>query len=762
MVDNLMLEAALQYAARGWPVFAIGRSKIPFKGTHGFKDATLDPTALEAMWRLHPGANVAMATGRIIVFDCDGDKGKQDFAALGPLTQTLAAHTPRGGLHLYYESPADLHARNHAAARESGAAGLDIRGHGGGVLLPPSINRERQTYRWLNNEPIAPLPPHLRTYIERLGITGNEEKPALKLPPHLAGRPRKNLADAALAGFAVEWSAHEEARIRGALKFLGTSIGYDGYFRVVCALHNLNWNFNGEDRGFTLLDEWAAALPYYNLDGLEKKWESVCKSKRIDGLVTIGTLFSMATAAGWAGQVETPADRIATFPFSGAGSAGEGADYHANVIGQEVGNSPSEPLNGHANMALFAPIPQEIVFPDTDKAGNPRATCENARRAIEALGIKCAKNIFHDRMEIAGHPTQRWQNQVSDEAVLAVRWMVHQRYRFDPGTANTNDAIIQLCLLHHYHPIQDYLDKLAWDGAPRLGNWLHTYLSADASPLNCEFGRLILTAAVRRIRSPGAKFDEILVLEGPEGANKSAAIRVLAGNDNFSDQPILTLDDRSQQEAMRGVWLYEIADLTGISRADIDRVKAFASRTVDRARPAYGRYRVDAPRQCVLFGTTNNEQYLQSQTGNRRWWPVKCGRVRLDELARDRNQLWAEAVTLDKRNEEIRLKAEFWGAAGELQEARRERDPWEDSLRHVGATDKNVFNTAYGQEIRVSSTDLLCINLQIEPGRLQQAHGKRLLYVMRKLGWDGPKLVWFGDKPLRGYTKTVMGDRSVS
>ena len=150
------------------------------------------------------------------------------------------------------------------------------------------------------------------------------------------------------------------------------------------------------------------------------------------------------------------------------------------------------------------------------------------------------------------------------------------------------------------------------------------------------------------------------MLEGPEGRGKSETIRILAGDDNFSDQTILPLHDKEQQEALQGVWLYEIADLTGIGRAEVEKIKAFASRTVDRARPAYGRSRVDRPRRCVFFATTNNETYLKSQTGNRRFWPIVTGQIDLDALRRDRDQLWAEAAEVEAKNNNLMLPASLW------------------------------------------------------------------------------------------------------
>ena len=118
------------------------------------------------------------------------------------------------------------------------------------------------------------------------------------------------------------------------------------------------------------------------------------------------------------------------------------------------------------------------------------------------------------------------------------------------------------------------------------------------------------------------------------GTDKSKAIETLAGVENFSDQSIFGVRDREQQELLAGVWLYEIAELSNIRRTEVEHIKAFASRTVDRARPAYGRTRVDQPRRCVLFATTNDDRYLKE--ADRRFWPVKTGSIDIGALARVR------------------------------------------------------------------------------------------------------------------------------
>src|SRR5262249_50019060 len=158
-------------------------------------------------------------------------------------------------------------------------------------------------------------------------------------------------------------------------------------------------------------------------------------------------------------------------------------------------------------------------------------------------------------------------------------------------------------------------------------------------------GALSLIAAVRRVRQPGCKFDEILVLEHEEqGTDKSTALRTLAVNDDwFSDDLPLNADSQKVIESLRGRWIIEAAELSGIRRADVEHMKALLSRQIDRARMSYGRLVSEVRRQCVFFGTTNSSEYLRDETGNRRIWPVGIKRVDIDALKRDRDQLWAEA-----------------------------------------------------------------------------------------------------------------------
>jgi hypothetical protein len=392
-------------------------------------------------------------------------------------------------------------------------------------------------------------------------------------------------------------------------------------------------------------------------------------------------------------------------------------------------------------------------WPDLGKGDVPVTTSRaNARAAIQALGIECRYDIFHDKFLVGGNVIGQWAGEMSDAACLMIRETIHKTFGFDPGKQCILDAVGQLSLRNQFDPICQYLDALKWDGVERLDTWPIKYLGAEDTKLNRAIGRLALIAGVRRVRQPGCKFDQIVVLESPEGFGKSAAIETLAGTENFSDQTILGVNDKEQQELLRGVWFYEIADLAGMKRADVEHVKAFASRTHDRARPAYGTCRVDLPRRCILWGSTNNQTYLQSQTGNRRFWPMRTGKINIEALRRDRDQLWAEAAALEAAGASLKLPEELWGLAGIEQEARRDADPWDDILVNAQGTISDVFGDGSVQEERISTVELLNVHLKIPPDRITDQSAKRLSFCMARLGWaKASNPVRIGGKLQRGY-----------
>jgi predicted P-loop ATPase len=400
--------------------------------------------------------------------------------------------------------------------------------------------------------------------------------------------------------------------------------------------------------------------------------------------------------------------------------------------------------------------PDEPFWPDVSEHGAPKRTCANARVAIAALGVRCRFDVFHDTTVIDGTDIEHLSGAHMDHAAHLLRIAMHDRFGFDPGKEHVHDAVTQIGLQNRFDPVRDYLDGLRWDGRMRLDKFLHTYFSAEDTELNSWFGKLTLVAAVRRVRQPGCKFDHILVLEGPEGTSKSSAVKLLAIEDrNFSDQTILGLADRQQQELLCGKWIFEIGEMHGMKRSEVEQVKAFASRTHDRGRPAYGRSVVDQPRRVIMIGTTNDDRYLKSQTGNRRFWPVKTAALDLEALARDRDQLWAEAAALEAGGLAITLPKALWAEAKIEQDQRLEVDPWEDILEKLQT---DVYPLSDGkQEHRISADEIFDAWLKIDRGKRTATDAVRLKNVMKRIGWQDDR-VYIGQpgeelRRLRGFRR---------
>jgi Bifunctional DNA primase/polymerase, N-terminal len=153
----LLLRAALAYAGRGVPVFPCEPGGKRPLTRNGHWDATTDRRAIERWWRRQPSANIGLPTGKesgIVVLDVDADGGPESLAKLeregAPVPKTARTRTGGGGFHLFFRYPGITEIRNSAGLL---GPGLDVRGEGGYVVVPPS--RTRGPYEWVDRSPLV-------------------------------------------------------------------------------------------------------------------------------------------------------------------------------------------------------------------------------------------------------------------------------------------------------------------------------------------------------------------------------------------------------------------------------------------------------------------------------------------------------------------------------------------------------------------------------------------------------------------------------
>lgn len=245
--------------------------------------------------------------------------------------------------------------------------------------------------------------------------------------------------------------------------------------------------------------------------------------------------------------------------------------------------------------------------------------------------------------------------------------------------AKLNDAIEQVSSDNAFHPIKLYLESLTWDGVPRIDTFLVEYMGAEDNAYTREAFRKMLLAAVTRIYEPGRKFDTALVFYSEQGVGKSTLIQRLSKG--WFNDSLTNLSGKESYEAIQFAWLVELAELSALRKSDVEAVKNFISKREDTYRGAYARRVKTHKRQCVFFGSTNDDEFLKDATGNRRFFPVEVKRTRKTRLIFEPefdaivDQLWAEAMEGYMLGEALTLSDEAEAIAGGTREEFTERTP---------------------------------------------------------------------------------------
>ena len=246
----------------------------------------------------------------------------------------------------------------------------------------------------------------------------------------------------------------------------------------------------------------------------------------------------------------------------------------------------------------------------------------------------------------------------------------------------------------------------------------------------------MLLSMVARAFRPACKVDEALVFEGSQGLHKGMALRIIGGE--FFAELLAKPHEKDFEFQLNGIWLGEFPELNAWRRPeDIDKIKQFVTADKDTFRPPYGRTSQSFPRRIVLCGSTNQKAWLHDTTGNRRFIPVKVGTIDNVWLAKNRDQLFAEAVTL------FNAGRKWWiypkEAARDAQDARTARDPWEDP---IGAY-------LYGRREITSAAHVLSYVLRVPVDKQTKGLLTRVGQTLRALGCDSCDRRFVGGRQVR-------------
>lgn len=200
-----------------------------------------------------------------------------------------------------------------------------------------------------------------------------------------------------------------------------------------------------------------------------------------------------------------------------------------------------------------------------------------------------------------------------------------------------------------YHPIQQRIEGIQWDGRSHINESFVRILQVNPSPYAVEAARLFFAGGIQRLYEPGCKCDYVVTLIGTkQGEGKSTFLRWAALEDDWYGE-LKTFDYQKGAEALNGKWILEIPELAALRKSEVEEVKAFISQQRDHYRRPYDRTISDIKRKCVMAGTTNALQFLSDPTGNRRFIPIEVHSdgddlySREAEIRAELEQCWAEA-----------------------------------------------------------------------------------------------------------------------
>lgn len=372
----------------------------------------------------------------------------------------------------------------------------------------------------------------------------------------------------------------------------------------------------------------------------------------------------------------------------------------------------------------------------TTQSGNPIIDAGNCRRAI--LGINELKDSFwfdeFNNKIFTNIPTAYSNSSVSrevsnddiNEICLFLQEVIGMRRL---SNSIVDSAITSVSFSKRTNEPKDWMDSLIWDGKKRIGTFFIDYMNSIDDEYSRAISKNFWVSMVARVFSPGCQVDSMVVIEGPQGTGKTSALRIIGGKWHCEAQE--NLNSNNFLQALEGKLIVEIAELSSFPTNDIRKIKQVISCNVDRFRSPYEKKPRTVPRRNIFVGTTNETHYLHDFTGARRFWPIVTGRVELDRISLDRDQLFAESVKAYKEGATFHEVPD--DLATQEQERRRQYDVWELIIEKF--TDNRLEFT----------TEDVANHLHISRKDLDMIKQRRIAGILTMLGFKLRRGYWTRD-----------------
>lgn len=470
---------------------------------------------------------------------------------------------------------------------------------------------------------------------------------------------------------------------------------YDQWLAVGMALHH---ETEGRPDGLALWNEWSATgQKYKGIGDLETHWRSF----KLDHARPI-TLASLRT--------ETAADPM-EFP-----------DLSAEP-GTPTVSAPRPPLDPAAKARGL----EALRSVRRTKSGTIEARMSNVVAVLgvpQVCGYDLSLDTFNDVVMVSPENKGEWRPLTDTDYTNLRVWL---------ETAGNCDPIPHEMIRHGVALVAErnqmdtakiWLESLAWDGRERIESFCPDYFGTANTRYERNVGLYLWTALAGRVMEPGCQADMVPVLIGRQGIGKSRGVQALVPSPEHYVEVRLDEADDVIARKCRGVLVGELAEMRGLRAAEIERVKAFITRTHERWVPKYKEFATNYPRRFLIVGTTNDEEFLPTDTEHRRWLPMHSLGVNVPAIKEDRDQLWAEGLA------RWQVEGITWRGMDELAKDARAaasgEDGWEGDI---------VTWLMEGQAPHVKMHDVLTQAIGLDARTYTRSHELRCARILRSLGY---------------------------
>jgi hypothetical protein len=656
------------------------------------------------------------STTRIALFDLDSHKGATSWAEMVEVAEALVDSLERFGLHpvvfrstggngihifLIWDEPQDAYSVRQLCKAvlleigfKDGAKGVaageievfpkqdSVPEHGfGNQFILPLAGKSAPL------EPLCDYEVMERDYALQLDWTPSAPVPVVQKPEKPVGAHTPALVGAALKPLAAALAAIPNDT---------DPLGYDEWRDVISGIHHAT---QGSDEGYALALEFSARAPHFDEQELDLKvWAWLDQKGETANPITERTIFAKAREHGW----------------QDVASADDFEDLTPVVLeGEQV----------------------DLLLPSFERDGKGRieAVLGNVRSALlrpDVCGMDIRYDTFRDEIVYADVDRPDKWLAFKDHHAVELR-LTLERLGFKPvGRELIRDVVDYISQMQPVDSAQVWLKGLKWDGVKRVDTFYACYFGVPIGPYACAVSRYIWTAMAGRVMVPGVKADMVPILTGEQGQRKSSGIEAMAPFDTFREMNFHQNED-ARARLMRGCLMVELGELSGLKTKAIEEIKAWTARRKEDWVPKYKEFSTTLLRRCAFQGTTNEGQFLDDPTGERRWLPMASGVVDVEGIARDRDQLWAEGRVLFEDGGVAWREAETL-AKGEHDDY-RVTDTWEDTIERWLET-PDLDGTLPGAE-GFKTHDVLTQALYCREHAVKRADETRVAKVLRTLGF---------------------------